>query len=318
MNAFPGARGFYRLFAVGCGAAVALALPARVSPAPVTATHTSLRKRVNEKDGQPMLLVPRAQFLMGEDQKEIDAQWKRFGWPASVKAGVRDEVPRHRVRMTHVFWLATTPVTVAQFRRYCDRSGHTFPEQPEWNRQDAQPVVNVTWEEARDYCRWAGGRLPTEAEWELAARGEATGVAGKPRHIFAWGDELPKKGARVGNLADESYTKAAGYDPARRMIFRGWNDGYIYTAPVGRFDANGFGLRDMAGNVTQWCADWYADDYYSRSEVADPLGAGPGTFRVYRGSAWSYGPIDARLSLRGRAEPDDRDDSRGFRLARSQ
>jgi formylglycine-generating enzyme required for sulfatase activity len=118
------------------------------------------------------------------------------------------------------------------------------------------PVVHVAWKDAAEYARWAGKRLPTEAEWEFAARG---GLVGKK---YVWGDEAPNEGGKW-----------------RCNIFQGrfphdnsGSDGYPRTAPVKAFDANGYGLYGVAGNVWEWCSDWYTPDYYTKSPRKNPTG----------------------------------------------
>jgi formylglycine-generating enzyme required for sulfatase activity len=102
------------------------------------------------------------------------------------------------------------------------------------------PVVHVAYEDAEAYARWAGKALPTEAEWEFAARGGLDGA------VYAWGNELMPEGRTMANTWQGNF-------PLENQL----SDGYEWTAPVGTFPPNGFGLFDMIGNVWEWTSDWY-------------------------------------------------------------
>lgn len=296
--------------------------PGAGSPPPSTPRPGQVR--INPADGAEMIWVPEAEFLMGTDPQEMDAIWKRFGWPQEWRKSAADEAPAHRVKVDG-FWLYRTEVTNARYQKFCRATGHREPEFTDdgkaWKRvwEDArfnapqQPVAGVSWEDARAYCRWAGVRLPTEAEWERAARGTATGVGGRPRRLFPWGDDLPLPGQRVGNLADETGKKTF---PAW-SIFPGYDDGYTYPAPGGSFPPEAFGLRDLAGNLWEWCADRYAQDYYRSAPPENPQGPAKGEVRVLRGGSWLDLPAYLRASDRNGSSPGSRYFLNGFRPARS-
>ena len=223
-----------------------------------------------------------------------------------------DSAPVHRVRVGG-FWMDATETTNAQFARFVAATGYVtvaervpsaaelpgvsaamlvagstvftppaadvpldnvlawwrYAPGADWRHptgpgsslvgRDDQPVVQVAYPDAVAYATWAGKRLPTEAEWEFAARG---GLEGK---TYAWGNDLRPGGRWMANLHQ-------GHFP---MTDTG-EDGFAGTAPVARFPANGYGLYDMAGNVWEWCGDWYRADYYAQQAtggvVDNPVG----------------------------------------------
>jgi formylglycine-generating enzyme required for sulfatase activity len=198
-------------------------------------------------------------------------------------------------------------VTVAQYRQFCQMTGHEMPEEPSWGWQDDHPVVNVTWHDAMAYCAWAGVRLPTEAEWEYAARGGQG-------YLFPWGNDLPGRGDRVGNVADEAAKKEnPGWD-----IFAGYDDGYVYTAPVGSYEPNPFGVYDLAGNVWEWCSSQYQSYPYRANDGRENIDKNEQNMaRVLRGGSWVIYPFSVRAATRPGFDPDVRVIFVGFRGAAS-
>jgi len=175
---------------------------------------------------------------------------------------------------------------------------------------DSHPVVAVDWGDAMVFCRWLSRRskrhvtLPTEAQWEYACRaGTKT-----PYH---WG---------LSSNAGRGWCN--GFDQAARQrypkkpkgaAFR-WSDDCVYTAPVGRFRPNAFGLHDMHGNVAEWCRDCYAEGFYATAAATDPENAIGGKHRVLRGGGWSHFPVDCRSAARLHDKPDMRNCGYGFRV----
>lgn len=198
----------------------------------------------------------------------------------------------------------TRAVACAPWWRQVEGACWYRPEGPDSSVADRwdHPVVHISWNDAVAFARWAHKRLPTEAEWEYAARG------GLLQARYPWGDELTPDGAHRCNIWQGTF-------PTKNTE----EDGYLGTAPAKSYEPNGFGLYNTAGNVWEWCSDWFSPTAYRTSKRVDPKGPPRGTDRVIRGG--SYLCHDSycnryRVGARSHNTPDSSTGNMGFRCAR--
>jgi formylglycine-generating enzyme required for sulfatase activity len=269
-----------------------------------------------------MVWIPGGEFSMGCNESGESL--------CGLKGVTRDALPIHRVAVDG-FWMDATEVTNAQFAKFVEATGYKtvaeqvptaeeFPGAPpdelvagsvvfsptlrpvklnnhfqwwsyvpgaDWRHptgpestivgHENQPVVQIAFEDAEAYAKWAGKRLPTEAEWEFAARGGQTGW------LYSWGNELKPGGKFQANIYQGKFPVMGG-DTAQ--------DGFIGVAPVAQYPANLYGLYDMAGNVWEWCSDWYRDDAYAQQAKVG------GVVRNPQGPADSRDPSEPGVAKR--------------------
>jgi formylglycine-generating enzyme required for sulfatase activity/serine/threonine protein kinase len=213
----------------------------------------------------------------------------RMGSPRTEDERDDDET-QHRVALSNGFWLGVTPVTQAQWQAIMGSDPSLF-------KGKDRPVEMVSWEDCQAFCAKLGAhdglryRLPTEAEWEFACRARTTTP-------FFFGETISTEQA--------NYDGTVAYGRGKKGMDR------RQTTPVGSFPANAWGLRDMHGNVWEWCQDWYGA--YPSEDIKDPQGSNSGGTRVLRGGSWSGYPTGCRSACRSRLAPGDRNGSVGCRV----
>lgn len=301
-------------------------------------------KTITNSIGMEFIRVPAGNFTMGssqEDQLQMMDDFKAAtGKPYLDEwhIHIQDELPPHEVSISKDFYIQTTEVTNDQFDIFVTETNyHTSAEimgggyyytnngwlplpEADWRHPTGpsssidglgeHPVVQVSWTDANAFLQWLSEKegktygLPTEAQWEYACRGGYEG------ELYSWGEEMPPD-RPVANMQDESFALKYGTDTHYVM---GYDDGYADTAPVGSYEANGFGLYDMIGNVWEWTLDWYDETYYEKSPSQDPKGPETGAQRVLRGGSFIYLPSNQRCADRFRGQPEFRTHFVGFRL----
>jgi len=287
------------------------------------------RRRATSGSTVDMVRLDGGRFLMGSESPEAFA--------------VDGEGPVREV-LLDPFYVSKFPVTAAQFAEFVARTAYVteahrwgwsfvfrnhVPEPhrgpalaaaPWWVRVDRadwehpegpdqpaakgphHPVVQVSWNDAQAYCDWAGVRLPTEAEWEFAARG------GLEQKTYAWGDDFMPGGRHMCNIWQGSFPDL---DLAE--------DGFSAPAPVDSFAPNGYGLHTVAGNVWEWCADYFDAQWHRTATRVNPVGPPSGTTRVMKGGSYlCHASVCFRYRNAARTAntPDSATGNIGFRVVR--
>jgi formylglycine-generating enzyme required for sulfatase activity len=285
--------------------------------------------------GMKLTLIPAGEFQMGSTPADVD---KVLRFDSRFQKGfAANEQPQHPVRITRPFYLGKYEVTKGEFRKFVDDTAHKtdaekagkggrgytgnqnrpLDQRPnftwrDWgvDESDESPVVNVSHNDALAFCEWLTKRerkqyrLPTEAEWEYACRAGTTS-------LYYNGDD-PEGLTMIGNIADATLK-----EKIPRMPTVSSSDGWAFTAPVGQFRLNNFGVHDMTGNVWEWCSDWHSNEFYRNSALSDPMGPSSGLNRVSRGGSWNVAAGLCRSAARSASPPGNGSAFLGFRVALS-
>lgn len=296
--------------------------------------------------GMKFVRIPAGEFVMGRTEPTTALAKDFPQYPADRLALLTDEQPAHRVVLSRDFFMGQHEVTVGQFRQFVKTSGYV-PESvadgtggygynpaydpattrrgdafegrdtryswqnPGFKQGENEPVLNVTWNDAVALTRWLSQqegytyRLPTEAEWEYACRAGSDARYGHAHQ--------PTELAQTANVFDN---QAANNWPQWQAFALPQSDGFAFTAPVGSYPANAFGLHDMVGNAWEWVSDSYDEAYYAASPTQDPTGPAADAMRVRRGGSWHTWALYARCSYRNINTESSRYTLLGMRLVR--
>jgi formylglycine-generating enzyme len=327
------------ILGIACVAAVGCVSAVTQAAEPVVTTNSI---------GMKLVEIPAGEFTMGAEEDPEDTLNAFPYWNPKWLVG---EIPRHKVRITKAFLMARYEVSLNEFLLFYHAANYKIEaerdEKPSWGYDTEgrlvksgrfrpwdpvgwkigmdHPVIYVTWNDAVAFCAWLSKkegktyRLPTEAEWEYACR-----AGSNSRYYFGNNLEEIHRFANVADSARKALSPNIFIEPFDEELkqpetkfsapFLGHGDSYPWTAPVGKFEPNPFGLYDMHGNAMEWCSDWYDENYYQNSPVNDPQGPTTGTARVVRGGGYGVALIMLRSAHRDSAVPSYRGCHLGFRV----
>ncbi|MEI7831813.1 MAG: SUMF1/EgtB/PvdO family nonheme iron enzyme [bacterium] len=244
-----------------------------------------LATMTNPIDGAEMVRVPSGKFTMGTTEEALTGYLKDN--PGYTRESFIDEMPPHEVELD-AYYIYKNEVTVGQYRKFLASNNGRLPDEPAWKWQDNQPIVNVSWDDAKAYANWAGATLPTEAQWEMAARGT-------DGRIYPWGNTWDASKARCST----------------KIFSDAWQPSAVGSYPGG---ASPYGCLDMAGNVWEWCDDFYSPDFYLKSPTKFPAGPATGATHILRGGSWGdYNPNYFRSTFRPSRTASTKSNDCGFR-----
>jgi formylglycine-generating enzyme len=328
--------------------AISLAVALLLTGTPAGAADPA--EKMTNSLGMKLALIPSGSFVMGAEEERADTL-KFFG-PYCDPKWLDGELPRHPVRINKPFYLGQYEVTLGEFLMFyhqapykteIERDGqpgalYETTEKPILSKNHRawspgfkiemnHPAVFVSWNDADAFCKWLSKkegkkyRLPTEAEWEYACR------AGTNTR-YSFGND-PQELVEHANAADQTRKSQcpgcnvmiATFDADGKKTgqtipfpFLSGTDGFCWTAPVGKFEPNAFGLYDMHGNGWEWCSDWFGEHYYEKSPVDDPQGPESGEKRTCRGGGYYPVPVFLRCASRGSDPQSFRDCCNAFRV----
>jgi formylglycine-generating enzyme required for sulfatase activity len=291
-------------------------IPQVIETTLLTAEQTRIAKTpstIKSKTGIELKLMPIGRYTMGSPRRE---------------PGRRANEAQRDVELKRAFYMGVREVTNAEFRKFKADHKSGIAGQNSLDL-DNQPVVSISWQEAAAFCNWLseqdglqpaykkdgdtlvpvtpmtnGYRMPTDAEWEWVARHAGPGKLRR----YPWGDALPVT-RNSGNYADRTANVLL------QDVIPDYDDGYVASAPVGKFPPNSLGLYDIGGNVAEWIHDYYAVSVDASQAAVDPLGPAQGKPHVVRGASWRQSNVtDLRLSARDFSDSQRNDI--GFRVAR--